>query len=48
LRWPLHLIDGSGHVPHLEAPGAFLASLATIETTTENLFRVNRSIPPTT
>jgi pimeloyl-ACP methyl ester carboxylesterase len=35
LRWPLHVVDGSGHVPHLEAPGPFLATLATIETTTE-------------
>jgi pimeloyl-ACP methyl ester carboxylesterase len=35
LRWPLHVVDGSGHVPHIEAPGAFLATLATIETTTD-------------
>ena len=25
LGWPLHVIDGAGHVPHIEQPDAFLA-----------------------
>ena len=25
--WPLHVIDGAGHVPHIEQPGAFLDAL---------------------
>ena len=30
LGWPLHVIDGAAHVPHLEHPDAFLAVVATI------------------
>ena len=28
LGWPLHVIDGAGHVPHIEQPDAFLEALA--------------------
>jgi pimeloyl-ACP methyl ester carboxylesterase len=28
LGWPLHVVDGAGHVPHLERPSAFLEVLA--------------------
>jgi 2-hydroxymuconate-semialdehyde hydrolase len=28
LGWPLHVVDGAGHVPHLEQPDAFLRVLA--------------------
>jgi pimeloyl-ACP methyl ester carboxylesterase len=29
LGWPLHVIDGAGHVPHVERPEAFLQALRT-------------------
>lgn len=29
LGWPLHVIDGAGHAPHIERPSAFLAGLRT-------------------
>jgi pimeloyl-ACP methyl ester carboxylesterase len=29
LGWPLHVVDDAGHVPHIEQPEAFLASLHT-------------------
>jgi 2-hydroxymuconate-semialdehyde hydrolase len=28
LGWPLHVVDGAGHVPHLEQPDAFLHALS--------------------
>jgi pimeloyl-ACP methyl ester carboxylesterase len=28
LGWPLHVLDASGHVPHIERPDAFLDALA--------------------
>jgi pimeloyl-ACP methyl ester carboxylesterase len=31
LGWPLHVIDSSGHAPHIEPTQAFLAALAEIE-----------------
>jgi pimeloyl-ACP methyl ester carboxylesterase len=34
--WPLHVIHGAGHVPHLEQPGGFqLALERLLETSTE-------------
>jgi pimeloyl-ACP methyl ester carboxylesterase len=32
-RWPLHVVEGAGHVPHIEAPEAFLTALSAIEST---------------
>jgi 2-hydroxymuconate-semialdehyde hydrolase len=29
--WPLHVIDDTGHVPHIEQPGAFVDTLSAIE-----------------
>jgi pimeloyl-ACP methyl ester carboxylesterase len=29
--WPLHVVEGAGHVPHIEHPEAFLRTLAEIE-----------------
>ncbi len=34
LGWPLHVIDGAGHAPHIEQPDAFVRTLSTIETAT--------------
>jgi 2-hydroxymuconate-semialdehyde hydrolase len=34
LRWPLHVVEAAAHVPHIEAPTAFLAALSAIESTT--------------
>lgn len=31
LGWRLHVVDGVGHAPHIEAPEAFLGALTTIE-----------------
>lgn len=31
LGWPLQVVDGVGHAPHIEAPEAFLAALTEIE-----------------
>lgn len=28
LGWPLHIIDGAGHLPHVEQPSAFVEALA--------------------
>jgi pimeloyl-ACP methyl ester carboxylesterase len=28
--WPLHIIDGAAHVPHVEQPDAFVDTLTTI------------------
>jgi pimeloyl-ACP methyl ester carboxylesterase len=28
LGWPLHVVDGAGHVPHVEQPDAFMEALA--------------------
>lgn len=28
--WPLHIVDGAAHVPHIEQPGAFVDTLAAI------------------
>ena len=30
LGWPLRVIDGAGHAPHLEQPGAFVAALRAV------------------
>ncbi|MEP6527289.1 MAG: alpha/beta hydrolase [Nocardioidaceae bacterium] len=31
--WPLHVVEETGHVPHIERPGAFLRAFAEIEAT---------------
>ena len=28
--WPLHIVEGAGHVPHLEQPDAFLETLMAV------------------
>ena len=28
--WPLHVIDGAAHAPHIEQPDAFVDTLAAI------------------
>jgi pimeloyl-ACP methyl ester carboxylesterase len=30
LGWPLHVVDGAAHAPHMEQPEAFAAVLSTI------------------
>lgn len=30
LRWPLHLVDGAAHAPHMEQPDAFVETLSPI------------------
>ena len=31
LGWPLRIVDGAGHVPHIERPQAFLRALGTLD-----------------
>jgi pimeloyl-ACP methyl ester carboxylesterase len=28
LGWPLYIVDGAAHVPHIEQPGSFLSALS--------------------
>ena len=31
--WPLHVIDGAAHVPHIEQPDTFVEALTTVDAT---------------